>query len=377
MTLGKIRLLILFGLTSCLLLTACKASAPIRIGLVGTMSGEASDLSVSGRRGAEIAIKEVNDNGGINGTLVELVVKDDENNAETALRVDQALIEDNVSLIIGHYTSGMVLSVIDYINSVDALMLGPTISADQLSQKDDNFIRFIASTKEQAEVLSEDVKSKVMESVTVLYDERNKGFTEKLVENFGRLVKEKSGFDVNVIAYDPTVVNSRQKSLEAIKAIEPDGLFVIASAEECANVAQNLKLSLQETQFYGPLWANTQEILRKGGTFVEDMILVGAVDVESDDDSANQFLSNYYEQYGEQPTFASVYTYETVMALTRAIEETHSVHPLVIKNKMLEIATFEGVQKDVTIDAFGDNHRQYDLFQIKSGKLQKVKSYED
>jgi branched-chain amino acid transport system substrate-binding protein len=377
MTLGKIKLLILFGLTSCLLLTACKSSEPIRIGLVGTMSGEASDLSVSGRRGAEIAIKEINDSGGINGTMVELIVKDDQNNVEAALKVDQELVQDNVNLIIGHYTSGMVLGVIDYINSVDALMLGPTISADQLSHKDDNFIRFIASTKEQAEVLSEDVKIKALESVTVLYDERNKGFTEKLVDNFGRLVKDKSGFDVNVIAYDPSDVNSRQESLEAIKAIEPDGLFVIASAEECAIIAQNLRPFLDETQFYGPLWANTQEILRKGGTFVEDMILVGAVGVESEDDKAMQFKRRFYEQFGEQPTFASVYTYETVMALMRAIKETHSIHPPVIKNKMLEIATFEGIQEEVVIDTFGDNHRRYDLFQIKSGKMQKVKSYED
>ncbi len=373
MSLGKIKLLILYGLTTCLLLTACKGSTPIKIGLVGTMSGEASDLSVSGRRGAEIAVKEINDEGGINGRMVELIVKDDANNPETALKVDQELIKENVNLIIGHYTSGMVLRVIDYINSVDALMLGPTISADQLSQKDDHFIRFIASTQEQAAALSDDVAKKALKRVLVLYDVRNKGFTEKLVENFDKSIKEKTGFNVDIISYDPSDLDSRQRVINDIIVLRPDGLFIIASAEECANMARNLKPSLENTQFYGPLWANTQELLRKGGTFVEEMILVGAIDFETEHDISKQFESDFYDQYGEQPTFASVYTYETVMALKRVIEETRSVKPRVIKDKMLEISTFDGIQETVIIDEFGDNHRSYDLFQIKSGKLQKVK----
>lgn len=376
MTLGKIKLLILFGLTLCLFLTACKESTPIRIGLVGTMSGESSDLSVSGRRGAELAIKEINENGGINGSVIELIVKDDENSVEKALKVDKKLVEDNVNLIIGHYTSGMVLGVIDYINSVDALMLGPTISADQLSQTDDHFIRFIASTKAQADVLSSDVKSKSLKKVLVLYDSRNKGFTNKLVDNFSTLVKEKTGFNVGVISYDPSDIASRQKSIDDIKVFSPDGLFIVASAEECAIIAQNLRPALVDAQFYGPLWANTHEILRKGGTFVENMILVGAIDFD-ENESSNRFRDAFYETYGENPTFASVYTYETVMALKRAIKETNSVHPTTIKNKMIEIASFEGVQGEITIDAYGDNHRSYDLFQIKSGKLQKVDTYED
>jgi len=156
---------------------------PIKIGVVGTMSGIDSDLSVSGRRGVELAVEEFNNSGGLNGRKVEIVVKDDKNDVNQALRVDNEFIDKNIPVVIGHYTSGMMVESMDYLRTRDILFLSPTISADSLSGIDDNFIRFIATTKEQAVVLTNLANKNNHKKFAIIYDLSNKGFNENLYNN--------------------------------------------------------------------------------------------------------------------------------------------------------------------------------------------------
>ena len=141
------------------MLSSCsKNKDPIKIGVLGTMSDINSDLSVSGRRGIELATYEFNQAGGLNGRKIELVVKDDKNDVNVALNMEREFIEENIPVVIGPYTSGMIVNSMDYLKDKEILFLGPTISADSMAGIDDNFIRFIATTNEQAVALTDMAK---------------------------------------------------------------------------------------------------------------------------------------------------------------------------------------------------------------------------
>lgn len=350
----------------------CQKPANLKIGVVGTMTGPNSDLSVSGRRGVEMAVDEINQKGGIQGRIIELVVKDDENDPVVALKKDQEFIAEDIRLIIGHFTSGMVLSSMDYINSQDMLMLSPTISADSLSGMDDNFIRFIAPTKEQAKALVEVAQKLKQNHIAVLYDERNKGYTDQLVLNYQGLLKEKMGVEAKVYSYDSQMPETLGQALKAIEAEAPKGLFIVANAEDCARIAQGIKPAMPELQLYVPLWANTAELIRKGGVAVEGMMVVAGLDIGSESEKFKVFRQGYKERYGEETNFGSLYSYEAMMALAMAIEKAGGQQPMKIKNKLIEISMFEGVQDQYSIDSYGDNMRQYQVCIIHQGALRKV-----
>jgi branched-chain amino acid transport system substrate-binding protein len=355
-----------------LVLNACKQTESIKIGVIGTMSGQNSDLSVSGRRGIEMAADEINKNGGINGRMIELVVKDDKNDTIVALQQQINFKEEGVKLVIGHYTSGMVMGVINFINKENMLLLGPTISADSLSKKDDNFIRFIASTKEQAIVLSDYTKLMQHRSVAVLYDIRNKGFTDMLVRNYIDLLLGKTGIKAKVFSYNPQKSNEVEKVKREINKLTPDALFLVASAEDCAKMAKYFKSVQPKINLYGPLWANTAELIRKGGTSIDGMVVVGALETESSMNKLNEFKTEFEKRYGEKPTFSSVFSYETLKALARAIEKAKNTEPEKVKKTLIELGKFEGLQGNVIIDKYGDNTRKYLLFKFEKGSLGKV-----
>jgi branched-chain amino acid transport system substrate-binding protein len=347
----------------------CQSKEPIKIGLVGTMTGPNSDLSVSGRRGAEMAIDEINSKGGVNGHKLELVVKDDLNDATVALKMDQEFVKENVRLIIGHYTSGMVSPNMDFINSQEVLMMGPTISADNLSALDDNFIRFIASTKEQASALIEAAQKLKQSNFIILYDERNKAFTEPLVLNFDNQLKNKLGASAKILSFNPNQPELLTQALDAVKAEKPQAIFLIASAEDSASIASKIKEINSGIQLYGPLWANTPELIKKGGLAVEGMMIVGALDNSNQTETFINFKKDFSDRYGEAPTFSSMYSYETMKALAKSIDESNSIKPIDVKAKLIEIGTFDGVQEPFTIDQFGDNSRKYLIFKIENGSL--------
>ena len=65
-------------------ITCCSPKEPVKIGFLGGVSGRVADLGIAGRNGALLAVEMRNKAGGLNGRTVELLVEDDQQDAEQA-----------------------------------------------------------------------------------------------------------------------------------------------------------------------------------------------------------------------------------------------------------------------------------------------------
>src|SRR5262249_20752094 len=79
------------------MLSAAPAAAqePIKIGFFGPITERFAGLGLDAKKGAELAVKQANAAGGINGRKVELVVYDDRGNRTEAVAVARKLIEQD------------------------------------------------------------------------------------------------------------------------------------------------------------------------------------------------------------------------------------------------------------------------------------------
>ncbi len=85
---------------------------PIRIGFPVPLTGAFAAEAQAVVRGAELAIKEFNDAGGLNGTKAELLVRDDKlNPQEAATRTIELIDKDKANFIVGSVSSAVQLSV--------------------------------------------------------------------------------------------------------------------------------------------------------------------------------------------------------------------------------------------------------------------------
>ena len=375
MKVKKTTLLILFAfvISSFIYLQGCtQNNRVIKIGVVGTMSGINSDLSVSGRRGVELAVDEFNEAGGLTGKKIELVIKDDLNDATIALKIDKEFISEKIPVVIGHYTSGMMVNSMAYLKDQDILFLSPTISADSLSGIDDNFIRFIATTREQAVILADTANKNKHKKFAVIYNLENTGFNDVFFANFKELLEKNHGEVILTKTYTSsgdTNYSSLAKELATSKA---EGLLIIASAADNAQITQQLRKYGSSVQIYAPLWANTADLVIKGGEAVEGMFLVGAIDINRKATDLVNFKTKYFDRYGDNITFSAVYSYEATMSLFQAMKMGPDLKPSTIKSNLISMKTHKGLDGDYQIDAFGDNIRKYMIFKVMNGQLRRV-----
>lgn len=88
-----------------------QAPAPIKIGLSGPFSGGSSDMGLSMRDAVRLATQEINQIGGIEGRLIELVERDDQANPQVGIQVSRELIEkEKVVATLGFINTGVALA---------------------------------------------------------------------------------------------------------------------------------------------------------------------------------------------------------------------------------------------------------------------------
>ena len=84
----------------------------LKIGVIGPMTGGAALYGNAVKFGAQLAAKEINAAGGINGMQVELNVQDDTHDAEKSLNAYNTLKDWGMDLLVGTVTSAPCIALI-------------------------------------------------------------------------------------------------------------------------------------------------------------------------------------------------------------------------------------------------------------------------
>ncbi len=361
----------LWGALVALLLTTCGAQEPILIGFAGVLTGPQADLGVAGRNGVVMAVEQINRQGGINGRPIELIIKDDQGNPDTARKVDAELVEAGVTAIIGHMTSGQVAAVLDQINKDQIVMIGPTVTSNRFTGKADYFFRNQVTTYQMGIALAEHIfNNKNLRKVVGVYDLSNQAYTEDLWQAFQNKFTELGGD-----ASQSYTFTSRQTDLQAlmanINATKPDAVIFIASAVDTALMAQYGRQSGSELPYFGVAWAHTNELLNKGGLAVEGIELVTLYNPENPSPASKQFIAQFENRYKRLPTFPAAFSYEAVLILAEALTQTRG-EKQGLPEAITGIKALEGVQGVISIDQFGDVTRDVYITAVKDGRFETI-----
>src|SRR6201997_1799858 len=117
-----------------LLPTVAAAQSTIRIGYPMPLSGPASVYGVPVVKGAEMAVKEINDSGGVLGRKLELLTRDSKASADEAVRLARELIiKDNVDFLSGTLTSAEAPAVSTIAKENKIVFMAPTSKTIQLT----------------------------------------------------------------------------------------------------------------------------------------------------------------------------------------------------------------------------------------------------
>jgi branched-chain amino acid transport system substrate-binding protein len=202
--------------------------------VIGTLLPQTGSLAFLGPpefAGVDLALKEINDAGGVNGKPVKKFDSDSgDTKTDTASQSVDRLISNKVDAIIGAASSSVTLSVIDKIVGNGTLQISPANTSDTLTKYDDKGLYFRTAPPDvlQGRVLGDlmlaDGNSTV--GMLVLQDAYGTGLaasTKKSFEGGGGQVVEQ-------VVYDPAAA-SFSTEVGKIKAADPEAIAIIAFEE--------------------------------------------------------------------------------------------------------------------------------------------------
>ena len=141
------------------------------VGAILPRTGVAAELGQSMTDALTLAMNEINEAGGIRGTPIRLLVRDEGDNETTAALAMRELLQLDVDAIVGPTSSTNTLATLGSAVDAGILTCSPTASAMALDSFPDGglLIRTIASDSLQAEALAAAVESTGTSSTVVVY----------------------------------------------------------------------------------------------------------------------------------------------------------------------------------------------------------------
>jgi branched-chain amino acid transport system substrate-binding protein len=105
----------LFAIALFVAVPAGHAAKVLKVGIIDAYSGGAAPMCIDNLNGFKMAIQAVNAKGGVNGTKIEFVTRDDKFKPDISLAMAKELVmKENVDILLGTISSAATLAVSDF-----------------------------------------------------------------------------------------------------------------------------------------------------------------------------------------------------------------------------------------------------------------------
>jgi len=346
---------------------ACTRGEPIRVGMVSGLTGRHSDLGISSRNGATLAISEIDEAGGIAGRRLELVVRDDGQDPEQARRAVSELVNAGVVAMIGHVTSSMAAATLSIVDRAQVLMISPTVSSPEFSGRDDWLVRLMVANDVSARRLAHvAVERAHVRRVAIVQDTTNVSYGRTYAAGFRQGLEARGATAVD-FAFASGGGASFGALAEGCLRSGVDGVMVIANALDTAAIFQQLRKRSATVKLLGSDWGFTQEILAQGGEATEGALFPQVVNMVDASPRFRRFLDAYDARFHRPADFAAVVSYEAVQLLAAGLRRDATRRG--IRRAVVELGTVQGLQGPIRLDRFGDVDRRVYLFTVDHGRM--------
>lgn len=342
---------------------------PIKIGLIASLTGIYPDLGREIRDGALLAVEIINEKGGVKGRPIELIVKDNKFNIDTATKNIEELLKEGVVAIIGPATSSSAVNLLPIVNQKKITLIAPTPTSTILAGRDDYLIRMRPTNRDEAKAIADYVKNELpAKRISFIYDTLNPTYTVDLIENLNNFL----GDEIVIFTYPLTNKNMNFRKLsKKILGDSPDIVLLALDVYKSSILIQNLKILKPEIPIIISIWAKSPKIIEFCGKRAEGILTVDNIEFPLKGVNGEAVRERFQKRYGKDMDFASVNGFDSVMVLKKAIESGADSKNM--KEVILKIGKFSGIQGDIMFDQFGDRLEKPKVLKVDSGKYVRVR----
>ncbi len=339
---------------------------PIKIGFIGPQTGDIASLGEIAKITAELAVKEINDAGGVKGRNIELIAEDSQCTPTGGTNAVNKLVNiDKVKAIVGGLCSAETAPAAPIAQKAGVPMVIYCASAPGITKVGNYIFRVYPSDTFQSVFAAEYAYNTLQKkNVAILYVKNDWG--QGLHDGFTVRFKELGG----TIVYDESFAqDSRDLRTQITKAKEanPD-LLVFYSYPDAAvpGLKQAKELELAVPILGGDAF-DDPKVPTEGAESAEGLMYsVTKLPIPED------FKAKFFAATGKEIKICGPHAYDAVKLLAKVMESAGS-GKAAIRDELAKVKDYPGVSGVITFNADGDiTNNEYEVKVIKGGKVETV-----
>lgn len=301
--------------------TTDKGTGKFYIGGIGPISGPAAVYGQNVKNGAELAVKEINAAGGINGFQIEFNFADDEHDAEKAVNAYNSLKDWGMQILMGTVTSKPCTAVAAETVKDNMFQLTPSGSSTDILQFGNAF-QVCFTDPNQGIASAQYIGSRSIASkVAVIYDSSDiysSGIYEKFAE-------EAAGQNFEIVAAEAFTADSNTDfnvQLQKAKDAGAELVFLpIYYTEATLILTQAAALDYKPIFFGCDGLDGVLGVENFDTALAEGVMLLTPFAADAPDAATQKFVSDYKTAYGDIPNQFAADAYDAIYIIKAAIEK--------------------------------------------------------
>lgn len=352
------------------LITGCNSSKEsssggetVKIGGNFELTGGTAEFGKKGENGAKLAIKEINDKGGILGKKVQYVGADNKSEAgESTAATTKLATQDKVVGIIGPMTTGNTLAAIPVVTEHKIPLVTPTgtnatITVNENGTLNDWLFRACFIDPFQGEVAANFALDSLNASTAALVIDQKGDYAKGLAQSF-KDTFEKAG--KQIVASEQYVAGQDtdfRAILTNIRGKNPDVVFIPGYYGEVGMIIKQAReLGISAIMLGGDGWGTGPIVDIAGADAMNNTYYVDHV--AADDPALAEFVAAYQSEYNQEADSFAALGYDATKLLLAAIEQAGSTDGEAIQQALVNIQGFTGISGKFDIDPATHNPKK-------------------
>lgn len=293
-----------------------------KFGGIGPLTGAAAIYGTHAMWGAQIAVDEINEAGGINGAQIEFDAQDDEHDAEKSVNAYNTLTGWGMQALIGCVTTAPCIEVSHRSADDNLFQITPSASSENVLEAGDNLFQVCFTDPAQGTASAQYINDNLdVSKVAVIYDSSDV-YSSGIYATF-RAEAENADFDiVSESAFTADSKTDFSAQIQAAKDAGAELVFLPFYYNEASIV-----FTQAASMDYSPIWFGVDGmdgILGVEGfdtSLAEGVVLLTPFAADATDDATVSFVTKFQEEHEDVPNQFAADGYDCVYALKAAIEK--------------------------------------------------------
>ncbi len=352
-------------------------SKTISIGEYGSITGQQASFGTSTDNAIQLAAKQLNAAGGIDGKKVEIHLLDDQGQQDKAtLDVKQLIDQYHVVAVLGEVASSNSLAGGRVCQENKIPMISPSSTNPAVTQIGDYIFRVCFIDPFQAAVMARFAHDQLHATRVALFTNKDQAYSTGFSDNFKKAFIKMGGQIVAEKSYGQSDTDYRG-ALTAIKQANPQAILIPGYYTDVGSIARQARaLGITCPLLGGDGW-DSSELFKTGGSAIEGCYFSDHLAIDDPSPRVQKFVSSYMAAYHQKPDSLAALAYDSANLLFSAMKSAKSLTPSAIRDAIATTKNFPGVSGNITINAQRNADKSAVIIQVENGQFKKVAEISD